>query len=157
MHGSVALVQGLYFLMTGLWPLVSIGTFQQVTGPKIDLWLVNTVGVLVAVIGAALILAGLRGEVTPSVLLVAVGSAAGLAGVYVIYVSKGVISRIYRPDALVEVVLMIWWLIALAALYVARTRHLTRLDNGRAAQWRTRPIASGRSNSVCSAVEYDRW
>jgi hypothetical protein len=62
MHGSVALVQGLYFLMTGLWPLVSIGTFQQVTGPKINLWLVNTVGVLVAVIGAALILAGVRGK-----------------------------------------------------------------------------------------------
>jgi hypothetical protein len=50
MHGSVALVQGLYFLMTGLWPLVSIGTFQHVTGPKIDLWLVNTVGVLVEVV-----------------------------------------------------------------------------------------------------------
>jgi hypothetical protein len=35
--------------MTGLWPLVSIGTFQQVTGPKTDLWLVKTVGVLIAV------------------------------------------------------------------------------------------------------------
>jgi hypothetical protein len=100
--------------MMGLWLLVSIGTFQQVTGLKIDLWLVNTVGVLVAVIGAALILAGVRGG-TPSVLPVAVGSAAGLAGVYVIYVSKRVISRIYLPDALVEVVLMVWWLIALAA------------------------------------------
>jgi hypothetical protein len=49
------------------------------------------------------------------VLLVAVGSAAGLAGVYVIYVSKRVVSRIYLLGALVEVVLMVWWLIALAA------------------------------------------
>src|SRR5918999_525478 len=107
MNGSVALIQGIYFFMTGVWPLVSIDTFQRVTGPKVDLWLVNTVGVLVAVIGAALILAGVRGEVTPSVLLVAVGSAAGLAGVDVIYVSKGVISRVYLLDALVEVVLMV--------------------------------------------------
>jgi hypothetical protein len=102
--------------MTGIWPLVSIDTFQRVTGPKVDLWLVKTVGVLVAVIGAALILAGMRAEVTPSVLLVAVGSAAALAGVDVIYVSKGVISRIYLLDTLVEVVLMVWWLIELARL-----------------------------------------
>jgi hypothetical protein len=62
MNGSVALIQGTYFFMTGVWPLVSIDTFQRVTGPKVDLWLVNTVGVLVAVIGAALILAGVRGR-----------------------------------------------------------------------------------------------
>jgi hypothetical protein len=45
--------------------------------------------------------------VTPSLLLVAVGSAADLAGVDVIYVSKRVVSRIYLLDALVEVVLMV--------------------------------------------------
>jgi hypothetical protein len=116
MKGYVALVQGLYFLTTGLWPFVSIETFQRVTGPKVDLWLVKTVGVLVAVIGAALILAGVREEVTPSVILVAIGSAAALAGVDVIYVSKRVISRIYLLDALVELILMVWWVIDLAIL-----------------------------------------
>ena len=35
MNGFVALVQGVYFLMTGLWPLVSIDTFQRVTAPKL--------------------------------------------------------------------------------------------------------------------------
>lgn len=134
MKSYVALVQGLYFLTTGLWPLVSIETFQRVTGPKVDLWLVKTVGVLVAVIGAALILAGVRGEVTPSVILVAIGSAAALAGVDVIYVSKRVISRIYLLDALVELILMVWWVIDLAILQGSKTRRLTRLDNGRAAQ-----------------------
>ena len=29
-------VQGLYCLITGVWPLVSIDTFQAVTGPKTD-------------------------------------------------------------------------------------------------------------------------
>jgi hypothetical protein len=115
-NGSVALMQGIYYFMAGLWPLVSIGTFQRVTGPKADLWLVKTVGVLIAVIGAALILAGVRGEVTPSVILVAIGSAAALAGVDVIYVSKQVIARIYLLDALVELILMVWWVIDLAIL-----------------------------------------
>ena len=29
-------IQGLYYLMTGVWPLVSIETFQTVTGRKTD-------------------------------------------------------------------------------------------------------------------------
>src|SRR5438270_11614006 len=41
------LVQGVYYLLTGVWPLVSIDTFQMVTGPKTDLWLVQTVGALI--------------------------------------------------------------------------------------------------------------
>jgi hypothetical protein len=28
-NGTAALMQGIYYVMTGLWPLVSIGTFQQ--------------------------------------------------------------------------------------------------------------------------------
>jgi hypothetical protein len=37
MNGAVALVQGVYFLMTGLWLLVSIGTVHRLTGLNIDL------------------------------------------------------------------------------------------------------------------------
>jgi hypothetical protein len=114
MNGYVALGQGLYYVMTGLWPLVSIGTFQRVTGPKTDLWLVKTVGVLIAVIGGAIMLAGVRAEVAPSVILLAVGSATALAGVDVIYGSKGVMARIYLLDALVELVLIVWWLLEIA-------------------------------------------
>jgi hypothetical protein len=88
MNGYVALVRGLYYFLNGLWPLVSIETFQRVTGPKADLWLVRIVGVLLAVVGAASILASMRGEVRPSVTFLAVASAAGLPGVDVIYVSK---------------------------------------------------------------------
>ena len=40
----------LVYLATGLWPLFNIESFQQVTGPKTDLWLVRTVGVLVDLI-----------------------------------------------------------------------------------------------------------
>jgi hypothetical protein len=48
------------------------------------------------------------------VLLLAVASAAGLAGVDVLYVSKQVIARIYLLDALVELVLIVWWLLEVA-------------------------------------------
>lgn len=105
----VALAQGLYFVATGIWPLLSIRTFQMVTGRKTDLWLVKTVGVLVAVIGGVLCLAALRQQVTLEVALLAVGSAAGLAGVDIVYVSKGRILPIYLLDAVVEAVLIAGW------------------------------------------------
>jgi hypothetical protein len=32
----LAIAQGFYFLATGLWPFISAGSFQKVTGPKTD-------------------------------------------------------------------------------------------------------------------------
>ena len=105
----LAILQGAYFLITGVWPLFSIRTFQMVTGPKNDLWLVKTVGVTIAAIGAPLILAGVRGEVNPAIVLLAVGSAAGLGAIDVFYSLKKVILPVYLLDAAVEAVLVIWW------------------------------------------------
>lgn len=45
---TLAFLQGTYYLLTGVWPFASMGTFLAVTGPKTDLWLVRTVGALVA-------------------------------------------------------------------------------------------------------------
>lgn len=109
MKNYPALVQGLYFLITGVWPLLSINTFQKVTGPKNDLWLVQTVGVVVAATGAALVLAGATGDVSPPVVLLAIGSAAGLGGIDIVYTAKRVIAPIYLADAFVEACLILWW------------------------------------------------
>ena len=57
----IAGTQGSYFLLTGVWPLLHMRSFLAVTGPKTDLWLVETVGVLVAAIGAGLLLSAARG------------------------------------------------------------------------------------------------
>ena len=56
----VAQAQGLYYTATGLWPLVSMKTFERVTGPKHDDWLVKTVGLLIMAVGVTLIHAGRR-------------------------------------------------------------------------------------------------
>lgn len=50
----LALAQGAFYLATGIWPLVSMRTFERVTGPKTDKWLVKTAGVLITAIGGAL-------------------------------------------------------------------------------------------------------
>lgn len=111
----LALVQGLYFVVTGVWPLVHVRSFMAVTGPKRDVWLVKTVGLTVAVIGATLLSAGWNERVTPEVAGLAVGSAAALAGVDVWYAARRVIPRIYLADAAAEGMLIVAWLIVLAA------------------------------------------
>lgn len=105
----VAASQGVYFVVTGLWPLFHIDSFQAITGAKTDLWLVYTVGCAVAVIGSALLVAAISGRITPEVGVLALGSAAGLAGIDVVFVARGVISWVYLLDAAAEIALIVWW------------------------------------------------
>jgi hypothetical protein len=109
---KVALIQGVFYLATGLWALVDIQSFQLVTGPKTDLWLVKTVGLLVTVVGAVLISASRRGRITPEVALLAVGSALSLATIDLVYALSGRISAVYLGDAVVEIGLALVWVIA---------------------------------------------
>ena len=110
LFGQLALAQGVYFALTGVWALVSLGTFMRITGRKTDTWLVKTVGVLVAVIGATLAIAGSRRSPSDEVATLAAGSAAGLAAIDVVYVVKGRISPVYLLDALAEAgILAGWW------------------------------------------------
>ncbi|HEX2022926.1 MAG TPA: hypothetical protein VHH36_09430, partial [Candidatus Thermoplasmatota archaeon] len=64
---ALAAGQGAYFAATGAWPLLHMPSFLAVTGPKTDLWLVDTVGALVLVVGAVLLLAAGRDRVSPEV------------------------------------------------------------------------------------------
>jgi hypothetical protein len=109
---AVAAVQGVYFLVTGVWPLLHIESFMAVTGPKTDLWLVYTVGSLIAVVGAVLLMAARSGRVTPEVAFLAVGSALALTAIDVIFVTRKVIDPIYLADAAAEVLLVNWWAVA---------------------------------------------
>ena len=96
---SVLLAQGGYYAATGLAPFVSRRAFEAVTGPKRDWWLVQTVGAVVAPVGGGLMAAGASGRTTPEVIGIAAGCATGLAGIDVIQVLAGRISRVYLLDA----------------------------------------------------------
>ena len=95
--------QGLYYLATGVAPFVSRRLFEAVTGPKREWWLVQTVGGLVTVAGAAMVSSSLRDESPPAELrAIAAGSAATLAAIDIIYVAKGRIAPTYLLDAALE-------------------------------------------------------
>jgi hypothetical protein len=108
----IAKLQGGYYVATGIWPLLSMRTFEAITGPKVDKWLVKTVGVLVSVIGATLWVGGTRRQVAPELKLLAMGSAAGLTAIEIVYVARRRISPIYLLDAALEAVIVACWIAA---------------------------------------------
>jgi hypothetical protein len=105
----LALLQGSFYLLTGLWPIVHLPSFERVSGPKQDDWLVKTVGALITVIGAALLRAGVASQHRREAELLAVGSAGALAAVDMIYVAQRRISPIYLLDAAVELAFIAGW------------------------------------------------
>jgi hypothetical protein len=52
---KVLAAQGAYYVATGVAPFVSRRAFEVVTGPKLEWWLVQTVGALVTAAGGALL------------------------------------------------------------------------------------------------------
>ena len=111
----VLVAQGGYYAATGLLPFVSRRAFEALTGPKREWWLVQTVGLLVTVVGGALLTSARRGNASPEVVAIAAGSAASLAAVDVVYVARGRIAPTYLADAAVQV-----------GLLAALARRLTR-------------------------------
>lgn len=109
---TLAWLQGLFYVATGVWPILHMPSFEWVTGPKVDDWLVKTVGLLITVIGAVLLVAARRGRIGPEVVLLAAASAGGLAAVDVIYAFSDRISDVYLMDAIVETGLAALWIVA---------------------------------------------
>jgi hypothetical protein len=111
---ALAAGQGAYFLVTGLWPLVSLKSFYAVTGPKRDGWLVQTVGSMIACIGGTLLLGARRRTVPAEVRWLATSSGAALLAVDVVFVRRRRIPRIYLADAAAELGLLVGWALASA-------------------------------------------
>jgi hypothetical protein len=99
----VALQAG-YYLATGVWPLLHRRSFEAVTGPKADFWLVRTVGVTVGAIGGGLALSARRGRLSEEMRATAILTSLGLCAIDVVYVARRRIRPVYLLDAAAEVV-----------------------------------------------------
>ncbi len=125
--------QTIYYGLTGIWPLVSIQTFQMVTGKKTDHlvtgdendhWLVMTVGVLITAIAISLFVAALRRKLAPETIALAISAATGLAAIDFIYVGRRVLFPIYLIDGVLECFLIGAWL---SIVLIARREKLDYL------------------------------
>ena len=100
-----------YFIATGVWPVVHIKSFLWVTGPKTDLWLVRTVGLMITAVGLCIAVAAAQQQIQLHILVLAIASSGFLLLIDVIYVAKRVIAKIYLLDAAIEAILIAAWLI----------------------------------------------
>jgi hypothetical protein len=102
----VALAQTIYYVPTGIWPIVHIRSFEWITGPKTDRWLVKTVAGVVLAVGVGLGMATANDRLTPEIDAVAIGTSATLATIDIIYVRRRRISPVYLADAAVNLALI---------------------------------------------------
>ena len=103
----------IYYLITGLWPLIHIHSFIYVSGPKTDIWLVKTVGLMITIVGLVILVASIRRKIPAELSWLAICFSAGLAFIDIFYVLKEEISPIYLLDAFAEILFIISWFIFL--------------------------------------------
>jgi hypothetical protein len=99
------LIQGIYYIITGIWPLLDIHSFMLVTGPKNDIWLVKMVGLLTAAVAVAILTSYKSPNRT--VLVLSVSAALAYLAIDVYYVSAEVIGPVYLADAVIEAMLIL--------------------------------------------------
>ena len=101
--------QGWFNVANGLWPLVSMRTFEKVLGPKAEHWLVITVAGLMITNGVAQVRASSVGE-THTARRIGLGTAATLGLVDAGYAVPGRIRRAYLLDAFLQCGWILAWL-----------------------------------------------
>jgi hypothetical protein len=106
----VARLQGGFYVPSSLWPLLHMRSFEAITGPKVDRWLVKTVAGLLSVVGVAMLGAAEKDRVTPELEAVGAGSAAVLATIDLVYVARKRISPVYLLDAAAQLAIIALWL-----------------------------------------------
>jgi len=109
-RSTLTAAHGVVNVASGLWPLVHMRSFEAVTGPKTDDWLVRTVAGLLVANGAVQVSAAGR---SPDALALAhrlgIGTAVTLGLVDLVYGGTGRISRVYLLDGLVEAGWIVAW------------------------------------------------
>ena len=103
----ILFLQSIYYFVTALWPIVSIGTFMMVTGPKTDVWLVKTVAVMILAIAIALFVGAGGTHISKETCTLALLASLGLASIDVYYSLSGTIPAIYLGDVPPEMVFAI--------------------------------------------------
>jgi uncharacterized membrane protein len=105
--------QAVYYILSGLWPLFDIGSFMQVTGPKTEIWLIQSTGLQAMVTGITLLISWFTKRISPAIFFLAVGSALVFLLLDFIYVLNGTLSEIYLMDAFLQLVFIFLWIVSI--------------------------------------------
>ncbi|HEY6957803.1 MAG TPA: hypothetical protein VI814_03175 [Candidatus Limnocylindria bacterium] len=101
-----------YWIFGAVWPLVSMRSFERVTGNKRDEWLVRTVSLLMLSVVATLAALGRSRRDEAALRLLGATSAGALGSVALVGPLVGRISPVYLMDAAVDTALTALWALA---------------------------------------------
>jgi hypothetical protein len=110
---NIIFLQIIYFFTTALWPLVDIKSFEKITGPKTDEWLVKTVSFLILAIAIALFQSWRAKSYPPAIIALAVVSCLGLAAIDFYFSAAKIIDPVYALDGILQVVFVFNWVLVL--------------------------------------------
>ena len=96
-------IMGWYYVITGVWPLIHMKSFEAVSGTKTDKWLVRTVSLLILSSGIIFV----NFNDSESSRWLAIMNAVSLIFIDVRYSLREVVRKIYLADAVVEVIFLI--------------------------------------------------
>ncbi|WP_157420168.1 hypothetical protein [Actinomadura kijaniata] len=107
---ALARAHGVFNVLGGAWPLVSMRSFEWVFGPKEDEWLEQTVAGLLVAAGWSQLRAGDSAAGREHARRVGVGTAATLLAIDLIHVPRGRLRWTYLLDGAMEAAwLLAWW------------------------------------------------
>ncbi|GAA4834316.1 hypothetical protein [Kitasatospora terrestris] len=107
---SVAVAQGAFNAVGGLWPLLHRRSFEWVFGRKTDAWLQTTTGGLLVSVGATQLAAARDPDGPAHARLIGLGTALTLLAVDLANVPTGRIRPTYLLDAALEAGWIFAWL-----------------------------------------------
>jgi hypothetical protein len=101
--------QGAYYVVTGLWPVLHLRSFEAVTGKKRNGWLIRALGGAIAAVGAALLASDSAAPRRARRLGLGAAVALGVTGMFLVVTRRG--SRAY-VEATIEAGFAAAWLAA---------------------------------------------
>ncbi len=105
----VARAQGALNILGGLWPLLSLRSFEKIFGPKTDEWLLYVVSGLLISAGSAQVRAAHSPETLRIARTLGVGTAFTLLAIDLRYVPTGRLRPTYLLDAAAEAAWLLAW------------------------------------------------
>ena len=121
----LAVIQGFYYCLRGLWPWVSPGSFMALAGSRTDWWGVHTGSSLLLVVGIVFLVAALRSVLSLELGLLMIGCCFSLGIVDTAYILKGSLLPFYMIDGIEEVAILAFSLVSLP--HFTHRRHSTYL------------------------------
>ena len=105
---KLAALHAAYYVVTGAWAVVDRRSFERITGPKHDYWLVRLVGGLAVAVGASLgsaVVSGRRRQDDTTLAL-----ATSIAFVVADGYAARSVSRVYLGDVLLHAIFLPAWI-----------------------------------------------